>query len=121
MVDVRTRAEWNFVGLPDLSGAGKRVWTVEWVRFPDMQPNPDFLATLLELSGGTLPNRLCFICRSGARSMAAARYVAEAAEGMGQVVHCTNVAEGFEGDLDTDRHRGTSNGWKAHDLPWLQS
>jgi rhodanese-related sulfurtransferase len=120
LVDVRTRAEWNFVGLPDLSGLGKRVWTVEWVSFPTMQPNPDFFAQLLELSGGTLPTRLCFICRSGARSMAAARHVADAAQDLGQSVHCTNVAEGFEGDLDPDRHRGTHNGWKAHGLPWLQ-
>ncbi|MEM7686023.1 MAG: rhodanese-like domain-containing protein, partial [Pseudomonadota bacterium] len=37
------------------------------------------------------------------------------------VSHCTNVAEGFEGDLDADGHRGTINGWKAHGLPWRQS
>ncbi|MEO1492631.1 MAG: rhodanese-like domain-containing protein [Pseudomonadota bacterium] len=121
LVDVRTRAEWSFVGVPDLSGLGRQVWTVEWVRFPDMQPNPDFLATLLELSGGRLPDRLCFICRSGARSMAAARLVAAAADDMGHGVHCTNVAEGFEGDLNPDRHRGTVNGWKAHGLPWQQN
>ncbi len=121
LVDVRTRAEWSFVGLPDLSGIGKQVWTVEWLDFPAMQPNASFGSSLLEMAGGTFPERLFFICRSGARSMAAAQHIAAAADNLGQSVHCTNVSEGFEGDLDAERHRGVENGWKARGLPWVQN
>ena len=117
LVDVRTRAEWSFVGLPDLSGIGKSVWPVEWIGFPDMNPNARFDEQLAGHAAGDIPKRLFFICRSGARSMAAARHVA--ASGMAE--HCTNVAEGFEGDLDNQGHRGSRNGWKARGLPWRQS
>ena len=121
LIDVRTRAEWTFTGVPDLSRLGKDVITVEWVSFPTMAPNPRFFEEVLAQAGGTLPGRLFFICRSGARSMAAARAVAAESAGRGQPVHCTNVAEGFEGDLDGVGHRGTRSGWKVHGLPWRQS
>lgn len=121
MIDVRTRAEWAFTGVADTSATGAPLHMVEWVQFPDMAPNPDFLAQLTAQCGGTLPGRLLFICRSGARSMAAARLVSETAAARGQTVHCTNVAEGFEGDLDAEGHRGTVNGWKVHGLPWRQT
>ena len=120
LVDVRTRAEWTFTGMPDLSGLGKDVIAVEWVQFPTMAPNPRFYDEVLSQAGGTLPDRLFFICRSGARSMAAARAVAAESAARGQPVHCTNVAEGFEGELDDRHHRGTRNGWKVHGLPWRQ-
>lgn len=121
LVDVRTRAEWAFTGMPDLSGSGKDVLPIEWVSFPTMSPNPRFFEEVVEQAGGTLPGRLFFICRSGGRSMAAARQVAAEAEARDIPVHCTNVAEGFEGDLDGQHHRGTRNGWKVHGLPWRQS
>lgn len=124
LVDVRTRAEWSFVGLPDLGGIGKQVWPIEWASFPGMAANPAFLAELQALAardGGGMPSRLLFICRSGARSMAAANLVAGAFEGEDAPERCTNVAEGFEGDLDGEGHRGRMNGWKARGLPWRQS
>lgn len=128
LVDVRTRAEWSFVGLPDLSPIGKQIWPIEWTRFPDMAPNPAFLDELQGLiarDGGQTPRRILFICRSGARSLAAAQAVAaglDDAPGDGAgLERCTNVAEGFEGDLDSDGHRGRINGWKARGLPWRQS
>lgn len=120
LADVRTRAEWAYVGLPDLTGIGGRLVTVEWISFPAMRPNPAFTAELVEACGGDLPDRLFFICRSGARSMAAAGLVAAAAADAGRPVRCTNVAEGFEGDLDAAGHRGTVNGWKVAGLPWRQ-
>jgi rhodanese-related sulfurtransferase len=121
LIDVRTRAEWTFTGMPDLYALGKDVLGVEWVSFPTMAPNPRFYDEVLAQAGGTLPGRLFFICRSGARSMAAARTVAAESGARGQPVHCTNVAEGFEGDLDAGGHRGNQNGWKVHGLPWRQS
>ena len=121
LVDVRTRAEWAFTGMPDLSAIGKDVLAVEWVSFPAMAPNPRFYDEVLAMAGGTLPGRLFFICRSGARSMAAARAIAAESAARGLEVRCTNVDEGFEGDLDDGRHRGTVSGWKVHGLPWRQS
>lgn len=121
LVDVRTRAEWNFTGMPDLSPLGRDVIAVEWTSFPSMAPNPRFFEEVVEQSGGRLPGRLFFICRSGARSMAAARLIAAEAQARGQAVHCTNIAEGFEGDLDGEGHRGSTNGWKVRGLPWRQS
>lgn len=121
LVDVRTRAEWTFTGMPDLSAFGKDVLAVEWVSFPSMAPNPRFYDEVLTTAGGSLPDRLLFICRSGARSMAAARAVSAESAARGRPIHCTNVAEGFEGDLDSRHHRGARNGWKVHGLPWRQT
>jgi len=119
LIDVRTLAEWSFVGVVDLSPLGKEPVLLEWQSFPSKQPNPDFVPTLLaELSrrqiGDDAP--LLFLCRSGGRSAAAAHTVTAAGRG-----HCYNVAGGFEGDLDADRHRGRLGGWKAETLPWIQS
>lgn len=121
LIDVRTRAEWAFVGLPDLSALDRPVWPIEWVAFPDMARNSAFVDQLMSQTGGKLPTRLLFICRSGGRSMAAAQTVAATLAGQGVAAHCTNVAEGFEGDLDQDGHRGRANGWKARGLPWRQN
>ena len=119
LIDVRTRAEWSFVGMPILDGIGKRVWPIEWVSFPEMTPNRSFLA---EVDAAVRePGHMLFICRSGARSMMAARAVAQHLAARGQSARCTNVAEGFEGDPDSNGHRGTVNGWKARGLPWAQN
>lgn len=121
LVDVRTRAEQVFVGTPDPAALGRPLACVEWVGFPGGQPNARFLEELTLALGDPLPRRLFFLCRSGHRSLAAARLVAEQARETGTVVECINVAEGFEGDLDAEGHRGTVNGWKMAGLPWRQS
>lgn len=120
LVDVRSRAEWSFVGTPDLSPIGKQVILVEWRHFPGMGLNHAFVDELLsEL--GEVPRRIYFLCRSGARSMEAAQAVAARLEGSGADCDCINVAEGFEGTLDGEGHRGTVGGWKARGLAWRQS
>ena len=121
LIDVRTRAEWAFIGLPDLSALGRPVWPVEWVAFPSMARNPEFVSELAARMDGKRPPRLFFICRSGNRAMAAAQLVAATLAEQGVAAHCTNVAEGFEGDLDQDGRRGGVNGWKARGLPWRQN
>jgi rhodanese-related sulfurtransferase len=114
LVDVRTRAEWNYVGVPDLRALGKEVVQLEWQRYPDGAPNHAFLAELA--AAGVGPDRpALFLCRSGVRSAAAA----DAASRAGYT-RAYNVAEGFEGPLDADGHRGAS-GWRAAGLPWRQS
>lgn len=113
LVDVRTRAEWNFVGVPDLRETGKELVTVEWQGFPDSTRNADFVA---EVQQQVRPDQKVFLlCRSGARSRAAA--IALTAAGFAA---CFNVAGGFEGDLDAQKHRGVAGGWKAAGLPWIQ-
>ena len=118
LVDVRTRAEWTYVGIPDLGAIGKRTVLVEWQTFPDQSVDPRFaerLANELQALGVQVDDDLFFICRSGSRSLAAARAMASAGYRA-----CRNVTEGFEGPLDDDRHRGALSGWKAIGLPWLQ-
>lgn len=121
LIDVRTRAEWSFVGVPELSATGRPLWLVEWVGFPGLARNPAFLDELSDQMDGSVPERLLFICRSGARSLAAAEAAAAALAAQGVDAHCANVAEGFEGDLDAEGRRGRINGWKARGLPWRQS
>jgi rhodanese-related sulfurtransferase len=116
LVDVRTTAEWTFVGVPDLSSLGRRVHCIEWVSFPAMDSNTDFLAELGAALGPAQDSAIYFLCRSGARSRAAA--IAATAAGY---TNSYNIAGGFEGDLDAEHHRGKNNGWKAADLPWVQS
>jgi rhodanese-related sulfurtransferase len=114
LIDVRTPAEWTYVGLPDLSAVGKEPLLVPWVLFPNMTINPDFGAEI-ESAVADHDAPLLFLCRSGARSRAAA--TAMTARGYRS---CYNVASGFEGDPDPQRHRGTVSGWKVEDLPWVQ-
>jgi rhodanese-related sulfurtransferase len=114
LIDVRTDAEWNFVGLPDLDAVGKQTLLIPWQVYPSMQVNDQFVAHL-QRAGLSPANRLFFICRSGARSLAAGRS-AQA----GGFPHAFNVADGFEGPVDAEGHRGQVAGWKAENLPWRQ-
>ena len=111
LIDVRTQPEWVFVGVP----AVERLIRLSWQVFPSMQVNPGFVSEIeqMELSKDT--EILC-ICRSGARSAAAASALTAAG-----YTNAWNVAEGFEGDKDPQGHRGTMGGWKAAGLPWVQS
>lgn len=121
LIDVRTKAEWSFVGKPDLSRLNRSVLLVEWARYPDMSVNPRFVEEVREALDGSTPSQLFFLCRSGARSMSAARAVSASYVGNRNSPNLINVAEGFEGDLDSQKRRGGLNGWKAHGLPWMQS
>ena len=114
LIDVRTDAEWRYVGLPVLDRLGKRILCVSWQVYPDLSRNTDFVEEVA--SRGVAPGQtLLLICRSGARSRDAA--IALTARGYAR---CYNVADGFEGGHDEDRHRGTREGWKVAGLPWGQ-
>jgi rhodanese-related sulfurtransferase len=114
LVDVRTEAEWNFVGLPDLSSAGKQVVAIEWQVYPTMALNGGF-TDQLKAAGFAPEHHIYFICRSGQRSLAAA----QAAQAAG-FPSTYNVADGFEGAVNAAGHRGATTGWKAAGLPWRQ-
>ena len=104
LVDVRTEGEWNSVGIPDVSAAGKETVLLPW-QFSPAEINAGFVDGL-RAAGLTPDNQLYFICRSGARSAAAAE--AARAAGFSTVF---NVSSGFEGGR-------FSAGWKAQNLPW---
>ena len=108
LVDVRTRAEWTYVGRP------ANAVEIEWQTFPDMTVNPQFLDELARVAAPESP--VLFICRSGARS----HHAAVAAHSAGWSA-AFNVLEGFEGDLDQSQKRNRVNGWRFRGLPWSQS
>jgi len=114
IIDVRTDAEFAYVGVPDLSSLGKELYKVCWKVFPAMEINPTFETEILAL-GCTNDQPMLFLCRSGVRS----RHAAAAITSIG-FSHCYNITEGFEGDQDADKHRGSINGWKVRGLPWIQ-
>ena len=121
LVDVRTNAEWSFVGIPDLSSLNKQVMLIEWKEFPTMAQNETFASQLMDNLNGTAPSDVYFLCRSGVRSLAAADLMINVFADQGWSVNCINVTEGFEGDVDPNGHRGKLNGWKASGLAWRQS
>ncbi|WP_327149243.1 rhodanese-like domain-containing protein [Nocardia sp. NBC_01329] len=115
LVDVRTEAEWKFVGVPDTSAIAKPTLLVEWVDGTGTR-NSGFLDQLRSaLTDRPAGAPVLFLCRSGQRSAHAAD--AATAAGIGPSY---NISEGFEGPLDELGHRGGS-GWRAHGLPWRQS
>ena len=120
LVDVRTQAEWTWVGVPDLSNLGKTPIFVEWASYPGMRPAADFAQLVIaELTtrGADQEMPVLFLCRSGVRSLAAARTLASAGWR-----RCYNISEGFEGSLDAASHRrGALGGWRAGGMPWTQT
>ncbi len=111
LVDVRTDAEWRFVGVPDLSGLGRDVVYLEWVDVAG-KPNENFAA---DLTDRVPAGPVVFLCRSGNRSIPAAKTATAAG-----ITPAYNVLDGFEGNLDEHGHRG-GTGWRAIGLPWKQS
>lgn len=115
LLDVRSRLEFDYVGHPP------EAVHVAWSEYPDWQAFPDFtlrvLARLREL-GHAEPEAvpLYCMCRSGARSGAAAEVLVQS--GFREVY---NIEEGFEGARDSAGHRSSVNGWRARGLPWIQS
>ncbi len=108
LVDVRTRAELDFVGR--IPGAVE----IEWHSYPGNVLNAHFLAQLeREVDPESV---VMFICRSGHRSHRAAAAATQAG-----YPDCYNVLEGFEGDRDARGQRNTIGGWRKAGLPWTQS
>ena len=107
LVDVRTRAELDWVGR--VPGAVE----IEWKTYPSMQDNPHFMT---QLKHQVDPEALVmFLCRSGARSDSAAKAASVAGYG-----NCYNILEGFEGDRDASGQRNNIGGWRHAGLPWQQ-
>ncbi len=107
LIDVRSKAEWDFVGR--VPGARE----IEWKRYPAMQVNPDFARELTEQVSREAV--AMFLCRSGGRSHETATLAASLG-----YANAYNVLEGFEGDKNASGQRNTVGGWRAAGLPWIQ-
>ncbi|WP_420412556.1 rhodanese-like domain-containing protein [Roseibium sp.] len=119
LIDVRTHAEWTFVGVPDLRPLSKETLFAEWQSFPPSGPNSGFVQEVSDLLAKKEldpDTPIYFLCRSGARSQSAAQAMTQAG-----YTKCFNISDGFEGALNPEGHRGTQSGWKAAGLPWVQS
>lgn len=114
LIDVRSQAEWAFVGVPVLDEIGKKLVRIEWQGWPDGRPNANFVEQVRQ-AGVRADQKVLLLCRSGARSAAAARLLT--AQGWAK---CYNVSNGFEGPPDDSVHRGRVAGWKFEKLPWAQ-
>jgi rhodanese-related sulfurtransferase len=108
LVDVRTRAEQDWVGR--IPGAVE----IELLSYPGNRPNPAFADQLAGQVPADAP--VLFICRSGGRSHNAAMVAMQSG-----YADCYNVLEGFEGDKNADGQRNTVGGWRVAGLPWHQS
>ena len=114
LVDVRTRAEWAYVGMPDLSGIGKQVVTIEW-KLLNGALNEEFISQLSSVVPQGEASVLLMLCRSGVRSLAAGVEARKA--GYAEVF---NVADGFEGQHNSQGQRKSVSGWCFDGLPWKQ-
>jgi rhodanese-related sulfurtransferase len=108
MVDVRTQAEWDYVGhVPESV-------LIEWNTYPSGQRNPQFIEQLRSKVPAT-EAPVMFLCRSGIRSHHAALVATQSG-----YPNSYNILEGFEGDKDAQGHRSTTGGWRFAGLPWVQ-
>ncbi len=115
LIDVRTQAEWAFVGVPSLDTLSKTTKMISWKLYPNFEVNTRFVEQLEQaVTDKNAP--LYFLCKTGGRSTDAA--IAATAAGYTQ---CYNIEGGFEGDFNTNHQRGQVNGWKASRLPWQQA
>ena len=109
LIDVRTDAEREWVGIvPGSVG-------IAWKQWPGMAMNPDFDDAIRKVASGASGKKIVLLCRSGVRSIAAAKRATELG------LEAYNILEGFEGDADAQSHRNRKGGWRYHGLPWQQS
>lgn len=107
IVDVRTNEERKFVGYV------KETIHIPWATGTALNRNPRFAKELESKVGKD--KTILLLCRSGKRSAAAANVAFNAG-----FENIYNIEQGFEGDIDENEHRGSFNGWRFHNLPWVQ-
>lgn len=107
LVDVRSTEERKFVG--HVPGS----LHVAWATGTSLTRNPRFVRELEAKTGKEAV--VLLLCRSGKRSALAAEVATKAG-----LTNVFNVLEGFEGEIDDRRHRGTGDGWRWRGLPWVQ-
>ena len=114
LIDIRTKPEWEFIGVPDLSSLNKKTIFISWNMYPEMKINSLFENQITE-SNIKKNDNIFLICRSGNRSSDAAEFLTSLG-----FTNCFNVKDGFEGEIGHNHQRSTINGWKYSKLPWKQ-
>ena len=107
LIDVRSDAEREWVGY--VPGAVP----LAWKQWPGMVPNAAFDEGLR--AAVPAGHKAVLLCRSGVRSIAAARRATELG------IEAYNILEGFEGNPDASGQRGHTGGWRHRGLPWKQN
>ena len=105
VLDVRTEEEWNNIGKPDAEALNSKTFFISLLIGPDRQKNENFVKEFLDKKVPKKDNILV-ICRSGVRSMAAAKLLQQ--QGYKNLI---NISDGFEGNP------ATGEGWKKSKLP----
>ena len=105
VLDVRTEEEWSSIGKPDAESLNSRTFFISLLLGPDRQKNENFVKDFIDKKISKKDNILV-ICRSGVRSMAAAKLLQQ--QGYQNLI---NISDGFEGNP------ATGEGWKKSDLP----
>lgn len=116
LLDVRTDAEWKFVGVPNLGKKQNDYIQVSLLNFPYMDLNTDFLTEFESKFRGNKASQIFCLCRSGVRSQKAAEILAGAG-----YENLYNITDGFEGDIDNNARRNNVSGWRFSGLAWTQS
>jgi len=102
LLDVRTKEEWDSIGIPDGKKLGLKTHFITIVRSPDPAANKEFIEEVKKVIG---PNKdLLVMCKAGGRSMMASQLLSQ------EKINCINVSDGFEGN-------GEDPGWKNEGLP----
>ena len=114
LIDVRTKPEWEFVGVPDLSTINNSTIFISWQEYPEMNINKNFEKNVAQKNINK-KDYIFLICRSGRRSLKAAEYLSSLG-----YKHCFNISDGFERNKDNTNHRSKIGGWKFNNLPWKQ-
>ena len=114
LIDIRTKPEWELIGVPDLSSLNKKTILIAWHEYLEMNINKNFENQVAGMNIEKNDN-IFLICRSGTRSFHAAKHLASYGYN-----HCYNVSDGFEGYKNSLNQRSTINGWKCNKLPWKQ-
>jgi rhodanese-related sulfurtransferase len=126
-IDCRSESEYFLVGHPVIPGVkedgtvdsqGSFAWRPENICYSDdfsAEPNDEFVHQSVRFIGPNRTRPVVIICRSGRRSVGAAKDLE--AFGYTDVI---NVVYGFEGELNDQDQRGKLNGWRFDGLPWEQ-
>ena len=93
LIDTRSDVEWKSTGIPDLSSINKETNLINWGPVLDQnffEQYKEFLLTSFNQK-----DSLFFICRSGSRSLMAAKFAIEFG-----FKNCFNIYEGFHNEND---------------------
>lgn len=116
IIDVRTKHEWQTIGIPFLENGQNSIGFIEWQKFPEMQFNDTFVADVekfISAKGASKSDPIYLLCRTGGRSKNAAIALTQAG-----FTQAKNILSGFEGVPDENGERGTIEGWQFNKLPW---